>query len=521
MNTAAPPSPDDTVGAAVARSVSPPGGARAAPRRRARHASRSHCPAAATRWLLLDVARGLARGARRRAVRGPRPPRPVAARRCVGGVLRRRVRAARRPAGAPSRARSRAAPGEPGGRRPRRALRALRRARRRRASRSPTTPTTRRRRCCCSCCAAPARTGLAAMPARRAPASGPTLLRPLLGAAARALDAYARRRAASPGSTTTPTPTSRIRRNFLRREVAPRLAAAFPGLPAHAAARRRAPGRRRAARRRARRARRADGREVDPVDGPTARARRLGALAALGAHRARNLLRWFLRQHGLRGAVGGAARRDAATARPAPRRRARRARARRRRARRPSRADRRPRARLPPWDARPWHGERRSRCRTARSSSRRPRATASPRSALGPRRPLLVRRRARRRAAAARARPAAAGAEATSCRAAGHPAVGARRAGRCCLRRRRWSPCRASGVDAGASRAGRAPRAVVVAGSARRDRPRQSLDSGSTPPRRALRASLRQICRERRPDRRDSRSGDRAPDPPFAAGRRG
>jgi tRNA(Ile)-lysidine synthase len=127
---------------------------------------------------------------------------------------------------------------------------------------------------------------------------GPTLVRPLLGVTRAAIDAHARRHGLAwidDESNEDP----RHRRNYLRREIAPRLAPAFPGYPATLV---------RAAAHAAEAAGLVDtlaaidaaGAGVDADDpAPTLERAALVALAAADAARARNLLRWFLRRHGL------------------------------------------------------------------------------------------------------------------------------------------------------------------------------------------------------------------------------
>ncbi len=91
-----------------------------------------------------------------------------------------------------------------------------------------------------------------------------------------------------------------VRRNFLRHEIAPRLAQAFPGYPGTLV---------RAARHQAEAALLADELAAhdahgaiaeDPLLGTTLSRESLAVLAGAAPHRARNLLRWFLREHGLR-----------------------------------------------------------------------------------------------------------------------------------------------------------------------------------------------------------------------------
>ena len=145
------------------------------------------------------------------------------------------------------------------------------------------------------------------------PRAGPALLRPFLALPRAAIDAYAQARGLAWIDDESNADTD-VKRNFLRHEIAPRLAAAFPGYPATLA---------RAAAHQAEAARLADELAAHrraatrspptPRLGTTLDRDALVALAARAPHRARNLLRWFLRQHGLARAVDGAARRDAAT----------------------------------------------------------------------------------------------------------------------------------------------------------------------------------------------------------------
>jgi tRNA(Ile)-lysidine synthase len=131
--------------------------------------------------------------------------------------------------------------------------------------------------------------GLAAMPAFRA--GRPALLRPLLGLARRTLAGCAAERGLA-WIEDESNADRRHARNFIRLEVAPALAARFAGYPATLA---------RAARNQAEAAALADELAVldagGAVDG--AGLSRVG-LAALSPARARNLLRWFLRERGLR-----------------------------------------------------------------------------------------------------------------------------------------------------------------------------------------------------------------------------
>ncbi|MGE5169104.1 MAG: tRNA lysidine(34) synthetase TilS [Rudaea sp.] len=132
--------------------------------------------------------------------------------------------------------------------------------------------------------------GLAAMPDVRV-ADGVTWLRPLLGLSRGALEAYVARRALRHVDDESNDDT-RHRRNALRAEVVPALRALAPAYPAPLL---------RAARHQAEAAALLD--DLAAID---ARSIREGAtldrdaLVALPAPRARNLLRWFLRHHGLR-----------------------------------------------------------------------------------------------------------------------------------------------------------------------------------------------------------------------------
>jgi len=132
--------------------------------------------------------------------------------------------------------------------------------------------------------------GMAAMPVA-ADARGVRWLRPLLGVRRRAIEAYVAARAL-PYVDDPSNDDDRHRRNAVRLRVAPALAATFPGYPATLA---------RAATLQTDAARLADDLAAldaeGAVDGERLDRRRL---AALPEHRARNLLRWFLRSRGLR-----------------------------------------------------------------------------------------------------------------------------------------------------------------------------------------------------------------------------
>ncbi len=141
--------------------------------------------------------------------------------------------------------------------------------------------------------------GLAAMPAQRAARSGPALLRPLLALPRSAIDAYAKARALAWVDDESNADID-VKRNFIRHEIAARLAAAFPGYPATLA---------RSAAHQAEAAKLIDELAeqdaqgaiiADPIAGPTLDRAALVALTSRAPHRARNLLRWFLRQHHLR-----------------------------------------------------------------------------------------------------------------------------------------------------------------------------------------------------------------------------
>jgi len=139
--------------------------------------------------------------------------------------------------------------------------------------------------------------GLAAMPAARA-GRRPTLVRPLLALPRAALEDYARRHGVRWIEDESNADTG-LRRNFLRHEIVPRLAAAFPGYPATLV---------RAAAHSAEAAQLLDElAALDAGDGivtgddgaPTLDRALLAALAQRSPPRARNLLRWFLRRHDL------------------------------------------------------------------------------------------------------------------------------------------------------------------------------------------------------------------------------
>jgi tRNA(Ile)-lysidine synthase len=141
--------------------------------------------------------------------------------------------------------------------------------------------------------------GLAAMPLHRSPAAGPALFRPLLSVPRSVIDAYARARGIAFVDDESNVDTG-MRRNFIRHEIAPRLATAFPGYPATLV---------RAAAHQADASRLAD--DLARLDAANAIATDVnrgelldrGLLIALfrrAPYRARNLLRWFIVEHGLR-----------------------------------------------------------------------------------------------------------------------------------------------------------------------------------------------------------------------------
>lgn len=141
--------------------------------------------------------------------------------------------------------------------------------------------------------------GLAAMSADRAPGDSPRILRPLLSLSRATVAAAARARGLD-WIEDESNADLRIKRNFIRREISPLLAQAFPGYPGTLL---------RTASHQAEAALLMDELAAqdaigaiaqDAVDGPTLDRSRLGSLASLQPHRARNLLRWFLRRHGLR-----------------------------------------------------------------------------------------------------------------------------------------------------------------------------------------------------------------------------
>jgi tRNA(Ile)-lysidine synthase len=141
--------------------------------------------------------------------------------------------------------------------------------------------------------------GLAAMPRQRAMSSGPALLRPFLAIPRSAIDAYASVRALAWVDDESNANTD-VKRNFIRHEIATRLAQAFPGYPTTLA---------RSAAHQAETAKLVDELAELDADGAIVTDRVAGAMLARDAlialdnrapHRARNLLRWFLREHHLR-----------------------------------------------------------------------------------------------------------------------------------------------------------------------------------------------------------------------------
>jgi len=139
--------------------------------------------------------------------------------------------------------------------------------------------------------------GLAAMGAVRESVS-PAFVRPLLALPRAALETYARRHALRWIDDESNADTG-LKRNYLRHEIAPRLATAFPGFPGTLV---------RAAAHQAEAAQLldelaaldADGALAPGADGAATLERgRLAVLAARSPARARNLLRWFVRGHGL------------------------------------------------------------------------------------------------------------------------------------------------------------------------------------------------------------------------------
>ena len=141
--------------------------------------------------------------------------------------------------------------------------------------------------------------GLAAMASRSANGAGPMLLRPFLALPRAAIDAYASARGLAWVDDESNADDD-VKRNFIRHEIAGRLAAAFPGYPSTLA---------RSAAHQAEAARLLDELAeldaensivVDAAAGAMLDRAALIKLAARAPHRARNLMRWFLRRHALR-----------------------------------------------------------------------------------------------------------------------------------------------------------------------------------------------------------------------------
>ncbi|MFO1314119.1 MAG: tRNA lysidine(34) synthetase TilS [Burkholderiales bacterium] len=132
--------------------------------------------------------------------------------------------------------------------------------------------------------------GLAGMPAARTDLHGVTIVRPLLDCPRAAIDAYAQA-AGLAWVDDESNAAHRHLRNAVRHVVLPALVRVAPQAPATLA---------RAARHQADAARLAD--DLAALDAATYGnhgSLECAALAALPPHRARNLLRWFVRQHGL------------------------------------------------------------------------------------------------------------------------------------------------------------------------------------------------------------------------------
>jgi len=141
--------------------------------------------------------------------------------------------------------------------------------------------------------------GLAAMPVHRSAGAGPALVRPLLMLPRGAIDAYAQACGLAWVDDESNADTS-VKRNFIRHDIAPRLAQAFPGYPATLA---------RAAAHQAEAAQLADDLAQHDASALTGRDGdsnltldrvALAALYGRAPYRARNVFRWFLRQHALR-----------------------------------------------------------------------------------------------------------------------------------------------------------------------------------------------------------------------------
>jgi tRNA(Ile)-lysidine synthase len=137
--------------------------------------------------------------------------------------------------------------------------------------------------------------GLAAMPTWRAPDAGPAFVRPFLALPRATVEAYAAARGLA-WIDDESNADLRLRRNFLRHEVTPRLAAAFPGYPATLV---RAASLQAEAAELADELARIDAREAVHDDATAGATLDRSALACLSPPRARNLLRWFIRRHGL------------------------------------------------------------------------------------------------------------------------------------------------------------------------------------------------------------------------------
>ncbi len=139
--------------------------------------------------------------------------------------------------------------------------------------------------------------GLAGMP-RMAGATQPRFVRPLLGLPSRVIEDYARQHALSWVCDESNADVA-LRRNFIRHEIAPRLRAAFPGYPDTLV---------RAAEHQAETASLLDAlaridagvAAHDTEHGLALDCAELAKLDTTSPERARNVLRWFLRTHGLR-----------------------------------------------------------------------------------------------------------------------------------------------------------------------------------------------------------------------------
>jgi tRNA(Ile)-lysidine synthase len=138
--------------------------------------------------------------------------------------------------------------------------------------------------------------GLAAMPAHRPMRDGPALLRPFLALPRATIDAYVAARELAWVDDESNADTG-VKRNLIRHDIAPRLAAGFPGYPATLV---------RAAAHQAEAARlvdelaQHDARAITDDPGRTgARPVALTALTVRAPHRASSWLRWFPRCHEL------------------------------------------------------------------------------------------------------------------------------------------------------------------------------------------------------------------------------